>query len=73
MDGCKPYKISNDVSRKKVDTDFYLDAIERIIPENQQVKLLGVTTDSNLKSDSHIQICGKVYQKTCALIVRFYQ
>ena len=41
----------------------------KIIPENEQVKPLCVTIDSNLYFSSHIkEICGKVSQKTSALV-----
>ena len=41
---------------------------EEIFPEDEQVKLLGVTIDSNLHFSSHIKdICGKVNQNTNAL------
>ena len=40
----------------------------KIILEDDQVRLLGVTIDHNLNFNSHIkEYCGKVYQKTSAL------
>ena len=52
---------------KKVDTKLYLNLNGKIIPEDELVKLLGVTIDSNLNFNSCIkEICGKVNQKTSA-------
>ena len=40
----------------------------KIVLEDEQVKLLGVTIDNSLNFNSHIkEICGKVNQKTSAL------
>ena len=40
----------------------------KIISESEQVKLLGVTIDSNFNFNSHIkEICAKVNQKTSAV------
>ena len=53
---------------KKVDTKFHLNVNGKIILEDEQVRLLGVTIDNNLNFNSHItENCGKVYQKTSAL------
>ena len=52
----------------KVGTEFYLNVNGKITPENKQVKLLGVTIDSNFNFNSHIkEIWRKVNQKTTAL------
>ena len=41
---------------------------EKIISENMQMKLLGVTIDGNLNFNSHIkEICRKIDHKTSAL------
>ena len=41
---------------------------DKIIPEDEQVKLLGVTSDNNPNFNSQIkEICSKVNQKTSAL------
>ena len=40
----------------------------KIVLEDEQVRLLGVTIDNNLNFNSHSkENCGKVYQKTSAL------
>ena len=40
----------------------------KIVLEDEQVRLLGVTIDNNLNFNSHFkENCGKVYQKTSAL------
>ena len=53
---------------KKIDTTFHLNVNEKIVLEDEQVRLLGVTIDNNLNFNSHIkENCGKVYQKTSAL------
>ena len=53
---------------KKVDTKFLLNVNGKIVLEDEQVRLLGVTIDNNLNFNSHIkENCGKVYQKTSAL------
>ena len=40
----------------------------KIVLDDEQVRLLGVTVDNNLNFNSHIkENCGKVYQKTSAL------
>ena len=61
-------QISNDVSWKKIDTKLHLYVNGKIIPEDEKVKLLGVTIDSNLNFNAHTKkICDKVSQKTSAL------
>ena len=53
---------------EKVDTKFHLNVNGKIVLEDEQVRLLGVTIDNNLNFNSHIkENCGKVYQKTSAL------
>ena len=53
---------------KKTDTKLHLNVNGKIIPEDELVKLLGVTIDSNLTFNAHIKgICGKVNQKASAL------
>ena len=50
---------------KKVDSKLHLNV--KIIPEDELVKLLGVTIDNNLNFNSYIkEICGIVNQKTSA-------
>ena len=40
----------------------------KVIPEDEQVRLLGSINDKNLNFDSHIkEICGKVNQKTSVI------
>ena len=40
----------------------------KIVLEDEQVRLLGVTIDNNLNFNSHIkENCGKVHRKTSAL------
>ena len=52
----------------KVDTKLHLNVNGKIILKDEQVKLLGVTIDSNLNCNSHIkEIYGKVNQKISAL------
>ena len=63
-----PCKLSNNVSWTIANIEFYSNVSRKIIPENEQVKLLGIAIDSNLDFNSHIkEICGKVSQKTSAL------
>ena len=53
---------------KKVDSKFHLNVNGKIVLEDEQVRLLGVTIDNNLNFNSHIkETCGKVNQKTSAL------
>ena len=53
---------------KKVDTKFHLNVNGKIVLEDEQVRLMGVTIDNNLNFNSHIkENCGKVHQKTSAL------
>ena len=53
---------------KKVDTKFHLIVNGKIVLEDEQVRLLGVSIDNNLYFNSHSkENCGKVYQKTSAL------
>ena len=53
---------------QKVDTKLRLNVNGKIVLEDEQVRLLGVTIDYNLNFNSHIkENCGKAYQKTSAL------
>jgi len=66
QDGCQPCKISNDSCQ--LDTKLHLNLNGKIIPEDEQVKLLGVSIDSNLHFNSDIKrIWYKEDQKTSAL------
>ena len=40
---------------KKVDTKFHLNVNGKIVVEDEQVRLLGVTSDNNLNFNSHIK------------------
>ena len=53
---------------KKVDAKLRLNVNGKIVPEEEQVQVLGVAIDNYLNFNSHIkEICSKVDQKTDAL------
>ena len=51
-----------------MDSNLHLKVNGKIIPDDEQAKLLGVAIDKNLNFNSHIkEICGNVNQKTSTL------
>ena len=60
-----PAKLKMIFLGKMFDAKLHLNVNEKIIPDDELVKLLGVTIDNNLNFNSYInEICGKVNQKT---------